>query len=531
MKASCSSNGYTTAVAARGQTFSVNQSCKYNKRPFRACRVQSTGHHSFAPATPGSKEQLDDSAFAALLRAIDPTASDPHIAFTIPDDVIDHHDDLASLFSEKSTSCDLYDIDDEMVSNGPYYDSSTQLDLSAIDASLDGYEHGANQPARYPEPSYQQGQSSDLQPMADLQNLVAAAHSVAEKEQNQRIHATALPTSQQPQDLPAAKRKQADGLRKGRSKRRRLGQNETEGEADADSTATVTARPQGIHSAAALFRPASEKSKKWTRPPMNTIFNSFRMSPERFLQLQADAKDFMLDPAHPERGDMVGIRGQSDIKGVKLDLARAVRRFLDDGAGEKFFGGQVREATSGADSAAAGGSTNEVSAPTSETADADAVATVNVEDGSDSEERQYHWPRDRDVLIDLCMPLLRRVVTNEKQRRYAETTRRATRETSAPEGGAGQDLVAAHVYFISADGKVTTQRQGQISAQMGQAQWTGVCALLGPEALRRSIRVQTAEGLIAVEDQTGCGAAVDKVLQAPWLERMVRIVVGGDEDR
>lgn len=146
------------------------------------------------------------------------------------------------------------------------------------------------------------------------------------------------------------------------------------------------ARAAGVHSAAALFRQPSS-NKKYTRPPMSKLFASLELSPENFLHLQAAAKAYMLDDNHPERRDCVGQRGKGDTEMVKLKLWNCVRHFLEvEGHGERFFGENVL---------------NEGMGP-----------------------RQYIWPRDQHKIISLVIPLLRRMVTNERQRQYAIETRK-----------------------------------------------------------------------------------------------------------
>ncbi|KAI9706173.1 MAG: hypothetical protein M1820_004934 [Bogoriella megaspora] len=145
-------------------------------------------------------------------------------------------------------------------------------------------------------------------------------------------------------------------------------------------------RPPSIHSTAALFRDPSAASKKYTRPPMSKLFLSLEQSPESFLQLQSDAKAYMLDATHPERQDCVGNRGASDTDIVKLRLFNCARDFLEeDERGLRFFGEDVP--------------------------------------GEGGKQRTWVWPRDIDKVIGLCTPLLRRMVTNERQRKYALETR------------------------------------------------------------------------------------------------------------
>lgn len=150
------------------------------------------------------------------------------------------------------------------------------------------------------------------------------------------------------------------------------------------------ARAVGLHSAAALFRQPSS-NKKYTRPPMSKLFTSLELSPENFLHLQAAAKGYMLDDAHPERRECVGQRGKGDTEMVKLRLWNCVRHFLEaEGHGERFFGENVA---------------NEDMGP-----------------------RTYIWPRDQQKIISLVIPLLRRMVTNERQRQYAVETRKGGTE-------------------------------------------------------------------------------------------------------
>ncbi|SLM34446.1 hypothetical protein LPUS_03201 [Lasallia pustulata] len=147
------------------------------------------------------------------------------------------------------------------------------------------------------------------------------------------------------------------------------------------------ARAAGVHSAAALFRRPSASSKKYTRPPMAKMFASLELSPEDFLHLQAAAKGYMLDRAHPERRDCVGQRGKGDSELVKLRLWNCVKDFLEmEGHGGKYFSAEVP--------------------------------------GDEGMQRTMIWPRDENKIITAVTPLLRRMVTNERQRQYAVVTRK-----------------------------------------------------------------------------------------------------------
>ncbi|KAI4653711.1 hypothetical protein J4E93_001478 [Alternaria ventricosa] len=164
------------------------------------------------------------------------------------------------------------------------------------------------------------------------------------------------------------------------------------------------ARAAGVHSAAALFRRSSERtSRKYTRPPMSKLFMSLQLSPENFLQLQALAKGYMLDTSHPERQSCVGNRGKGDTDMVKLRLFNCVRDFLNEGVGEQFFGEDVEKPGE---------------------KDAIEAARALGEDKTPDAGERLTWPRDGNKIISLVTPLMRRMVTNERQRQYAIETRK-----------------------------------------------------------------------------------------------------------
>lgn len=187
----------------------------------------------------------------------------------------------------------------------------------------------------------------------------------------------------------------------------------------------------GVHSAAALFRRSSERtSRKYTRPPMSKLFMSLQLSSENFLQLQAQAKTYMLDTAHPERQNCVGNRGKGDTDMVKLRLFNCVRDFLNDGVGEHFFGEHVEKP--------------------GEREAIEAARALGEEKLPGSEARLI-WPRDGNKIISLVTPLMRRMVTNERQRQYAIETRKGGAKKKEKEGsveasfqqvdsGTGQDI-------------------------------------------------------------------------------------------
>lgn len=183
----------------------------------------------------------------------------------------------------------------------------------------------------------------------------------------------------------------------------------------------------GVHSAAALFRRSSERaSRKYTRPPMSKLFVSLQLSPENFLQLQAQAKAYMLDATHPERQNCVGNRGKGDTDMVKLRLFHCVRAFLNEKAGEQFFGEHVDKP--------------------GERESIEAARALGEERALVTEGR-LTWPRDGNKIISLVTPLMRRMVTNERQRQYAIETRKGSskkgkagsEEAGVPQAIVGQD--------------------------------------------------------------------------------------------
>lgn len=151
----------------------------------------------------------------------------------------------------------------------------------------------------------------------------------------------------------------------------------------------VNAQFQGP--AAVLFREPSEKSKKYSRPPLGKVFASLELEPEQFLQLQSTAKSWMLNDEHPNRRDVVGQKRNQNNNNdaAKLRLYSCVEAFLEDNNnGETFFGHSA------------------------------ASSTPNVPS------RTFFWPEHRARVIKALMPLLRKMVTNERQRLYAAETRK-----------------------------------------------------------------------------------------------------------
>ncbi|OAL37462.1 hypothetical protein AYO20_03311 [Fonsecaea nubica] len=173
-----------------------------------------------------------------------------------------------------------------------------------------------------------------------------------------------------------------------------------DGAGDAPDPA-ASSPPHLQSSASVLFREPSSKSRKHSRPPLGKVFASLELAPENFLRLQTAAKAFMLDEAHPERREVVGPKknaGGSDL--AKLNLWNCVEEFLSvHGYGDKFFAQGAGEGIPGAP------------------------------------QRSIFWPRDSQTIIKLMMPLMRKMVTNERQRIYAAATRK---QGSAKESGEEQ---------------------------------------------------------------------------------------------
>ncbi|KAL2444223.1 hypothetical protein ABEF95_015972 [Exophiala dermatitidis] len=199
---------------------------------------------------------------------------------------------------------------------------------------------------------------------------------------------------------------------------------------DASQTPEMTS-PQLQSSASVLFREPSSKSRKYSRPPLGKVFASLELAPENFLRLQTAAKAFMLDEAHPERRDVVGhkkVTGGTDV--AKLKLWNCVEEFLAvHGYGEKYFGPGAGEGIPGAPP------------------------------------RTLIWPQDSQTIIKLMMPLMRKMVTNERQRVYAAATRRQSSnkdnkdDQSLPQTPADDSLashVDTHETPLTTNGRQTT---------------------------------------------------------------------------
>lgn len=452
-----------------------------------------------------------------------------------------------------------------MASNGPYYqpvhphDQPVSDEMRLAQGILD-YTASAPQASMYPDPNsdYHHGQplasDQDAEDHAQLQGLVEAATSAAAQEQiRQRNHMSQFAHSDQElasllrdpsTRLSGSKRKLSESLSANDdsaagqdfSKRQRRS------EEDEHASPHLDARAAGVHSAAALFRPASDSSKKYTRPPMSKLFTSLELSPENFLYLQAAAKQYMLDPDFPDRQACVGNRGRGDNEMVKARMYQCVREFLEtEGWGEKYFGENAPPPNDG-----------EANAP--------------------PQPRRYVWPRDRDRIIALCTPLLRRMVTNERQRQYAIETRKGGKQDRMPQTASdalahtqsnqNPDVLAVSAHDSQPDAYdprldtlpgyqiyLLTPETGQllrdrISFTMESdfdwhllletliSNWCGALQIVQPppdiaaSILEQfAIKVLTSSGLTTVSSEGEWQLAIQDIRHTVWLDNVVKIVV------
>ncbi|POS86365.1 hypothetical protein EPUL_001465 [Erysiphe pulchra] len=178
-------------------------------------------------------------------------------------------------------------------------------------------------------------------------------------------------------------------------------------------------RLAGIHAAAALFRRPSAASKKYTRAPISKIFISLDITAEMFLKLQGAAKIYMLDEKFPERRKAIGAKSRSEKDLNKLKLYSLVKHFLEEeGWGEHCFGC----GSEGAD------------------------------------QRKFKWPDSKNKIIKLVTPLMRRMVTNERQRRYANETRMEKRLGNSNKRGIANKSAVASNKSVEPEIIVTSNR-------------------------------------------------------------------------
>lgn len=153
------------------------------------------------------------------------------------------------------------------------------------------------------------------------------------------------------------------------------------------------------------------------------MFTSLELTPENFLHLQAAAKAYMLDLDHPERRDCVGQRGKGDSELVKMRLWTCVANFLDEeGRGQSHFGEHVP--------------------------------------GAEGTTRGMVWPTDRNSIIGAVLPLLRRMVTNERQRQYAVEARKGGNTGSGKRRSSSPELPSPAQRDIGQGGRDGSEMEG-----------------------------------------------------------------------
>ncbi|GAB7345224.1 hypothetical protein MBLNU457_3598t1 [Dothideomycetes sp. NU457] len=275
-----------------------------------------------------------------------------------------------------------------------------------------------------------------------------------------------------------------------------------------DHESSFSSDPSAARLAAAQPGPAifrAPSGKKSTRPAVAKEFRNLELCPESFHKMQAYAKKYMLDPEYPERKTYVGNRGQTDNAQIRHDLQKCVREFLEEGPGEEFFG---------ADSADPNG------------------------DGerSGGNSRSFSWPADKELIIQLCSPLLRRMIVNERQREYALKTRRgpktqddSDKQTMTP---------SIQIYLVDQSGKRKLCDRFDLH-NSSELSWATIQESIHRQAARlltdgRSqtntnsatpFRVLTANGLEDVPDDQTWQRILQQFMEVEWLEGTVKVIV------
>lgn len=285
------------------------------------------------------------------------------------------------------------------------------------------------------------------------------------------------------------------------------------------SPVSSTARLAAAQPGPAIFRVPS--GRKSTRPAVAKEFRNLELCPESFHKLQAYAKKYMLDPDHPERKTYVGNRGQTDNAQIRHDLQRCVREFLEAGPGEEFFG-------------------------------PDSIGPTGIEEGSGANSRSFLWPADKELIIQLCSPLLRRMIVNERQRQYAVKTRRGTKTQDDDDKQVGyrssqqgitltywqNTIPSVQLYLVDQTGKRKLCDRLDLDESSGVT-WATVQQTIHVQAARLftdgrsqintnsavTFRVLTADGLKDVSDDRTWQRVLQQVTELDWLEGTVKVVV------
>lgn len=139
--------------------------------------------------------------------------------------------------------------------------------------------------------------------------------------------------------------------------------------------------------------PSRQRStnKKSSRPSVEEMERSLELSKDNWLAFKEETRNYMLDPAHPERRNCVGHRGSGNGEKVRRDLELCAEDLLGPkGCGDRFFSEHA---------------VNEGMPP-----------------------RTNIWPRDRQKIVDAVVHVLRRALTNARQCQYAIETRKGGAE-------------------------------------------------------------------------------------------------------
>ncbi|KUJ20922.1 uncharacterized protein LY89DRAFT_778568 [Mollisia scopiformis] len=126
-------------------------------------------------------------------------------------------------------------------------------------------------------------------------------------------------------------------------------------------------------------------SRRRSRLLMKEIYKELEVTPHEYLELQNAAKDYMLDPQHPDRLECVGSKVRKPGL-TKMKLHQCTLAFLrDEGWGDYFWGSE---------------------AP-----------------GASLPDRKLIWPEKSNRIISAIGPLLRRVISNQRQKQYGKAQR------------------------------------------------------------------------------------------------------------
>ncbi|KAF2221469.1 hypothetical protein BDZ85DRAFT_17617 [Elsinoe ampelina] len=355
-----------------------------------------------------------------------------------------------------------------------------------------------------------------------LQNLVEVAASAAAAP----AASTAITTAESPNTW----------IPRGNNKRTKISKPTT--------AASLHSPPKAVRTPSALFRPAKQV-KKQTRPSLASLYSELQLTPENFVACMDAAKVFMLDPAYPERRNCIGSRTKGDNVNMKLELTKLTTRFLDEGSGSRFFGPDSDPP----------GDPNGTFAQVIVSGSTDQSASVQSQDSAEHHtqdggtiQRDFVWPSDKDEIVKRCIKLLRKVASNEKQRVYALESRRPARNATGTSVNNGKDSasktppttenITIRIFPRSSGsaGEVVSKEVNEIAAvwavvvktcseQERVSDGATDPSLDQCEKISGQVHVQTSDGLRMVDDEASCMEAVEMVLNTPWLERIVRVVV------